>query len=105
MSTILLHIISFYQRFISPYKGFRCAAGVYYGTGSCSQVVKSIIEKDGVRHGRFAIKDQFRRCAIAAQRFRIEEKKKKKKPRRRNAGGDAACFLTEAACWSCSMWS
>lgn len=101
MSEALVRIINFYQRFVSPYKGFRCAAGVYYGSDSCSQVVKNIIEESGAYHGRHQIRSQFRLCASASRALRAEDKKK---PRRRRRDGDAACWLAEAACWSCTFW-
>jgi putative component of membrane protein insertase Oxa1/YidC/SpoIIIJ protein YidD len=103
MNRIFVHAISFYQRFISPYKGFRCAAGAYYGSGSCSHVVKEIIEENGLIIGRSKIRDQFRRCTIAARALQAEKKKKKRR-RERSPKGEAAGCLAEAACWSCAFW-
>ncbi len=48
MKTILIKLISFYQRFISPKKGFNCAHHQRYQQGSCSEAVKLLIQKKGV---------------------------------------------------------
>ncbi len=100
MNKAFAAIISFYQRFVSPYKGFSCAAAVYYNSFSCSQAVKQIILERGVIRGRLEIRDQFRRCSVAAGALRVE----KKKPKRKRPLGGAECALTESVCWSCSMW-
>ena len=40
--------IDFYQQFLSPYKGFRCAHRVRHGRMSCSQFAKRLIQKVGL---------------------------------------------------------
>lgn len=44
---IVVFLISFYQRFLSPLKGFSCAYRVYHDSPSCSAYVKqAFLEQD-----------------------------------------------------------
>ena len=101
MNRIAAYLITLYQRFISPHKGFRCAAGAYYGSPTCSQAVKQIILEDGLIGGRKKVRQQFQLCSTAAQTIQIEKKKKRKK---RNEGAENAWCLAEAGCSACSLW-
>ncbi len=65
MNQLIGGLITLYQRFISPYKGFRCAYGVYYGKGTCSGIVKQIVLTQGLFRGWSAIVSQFRACRCA----------------------------------------
>lgn len=65
MRYIVSALITAYQRFVSPYKGFRCAYGVYHGGRSCSAIVKRIVLAEGLVGGWSAILDQFRQCRCA----------------------------------------
>ena len=40
--------ISGYQRFVSPYKGYRCAHRLHHGGESCSQYVKRELQQQGL---------------------------------------------------------
>jgi len=62
--------IDLYRRHLSRWKGFRCAAGVLHGRGSCSDVVRAIVEREGVVGGWTAIRAQFRTCRQAAATLR-----------------------------------
>ncbi len=104
MNRLALGLITLYQRFLSPYKGFRCAAGAYYRTGSCSNVVRQIVREHGLLGGLGRIRRQFTRCACAARRIE-EEKKKKKRRKERNPAADAACGFAEIGCWGCAFWN
>jgi putative component of membrane protein insertase Oxa1/YidC/SpoIIIJ protein YidD len=55
-------LIKFYQRFISPYKGFRCAH-------ACSEAVKKIIQEHGVFSSRTRISQRFSVCRVANDQF------------------------------------
>ena len=58
--------IGWYQRRISPRKGFRCAYGVAWGCGTCSSIVKAGFSSYGMLRGtRIAIEQLFR-CHAAA---------------------------------------
>src|SRR3989442_1535488 len=47
LDQIVLVGLGGYRRFISPYKGFRCAYGVVSGRGSCSDVALRITRRFG----------------------------------------------------------
>lgn len=82
-NTLPLLLIRGYQRFISPYKGFRCAHAVHFGGDSCSAAVMKIIRRRGVFAGRHDIRRQFQRCSVAYQQISKDQKDKK---RRKNDG-------------------
>lgn len=65
--------IDYYRRYLSPRKGFRCAAGVRHGEGSCSDVIRAIVEHRGLLRGWPDIREQFRRCRRAAAELRAEQ--------------------------------
>jgi len=80
-------LIYFYQRFISPYKGFCCAHAVYHHGPSCSSAIKSIILESGLIKGWPAIKNRFSECKqayllILAEKQEDDNKKDKEKPGR-----------------------
>lgn len=41
--------ISGYQKHISPYKGFACAYHLLYGGESCSNYLKRVVTKEGLK--------------------------------------------------------
>jgi uncharacterized protein len=63
--------IGFYQQFISPYKGFRCAHRVKHGRMSCSQFAKRLIEKVGLMRFAPIFRKRLRRCGDAAAALKI----------------------------------
>lgn len=62
---IPLLLIRFYQKFISPYKGFRCASNVLHKNGSCSGIIFKIIQEEPISDWRKKIKSQFDCCREA----------------------------------------
>ena len=58
-------IISGYQKFISPHKGFRCAHRVLYGGESCSAYIKRIAAESGVIPALRSLKPRFAECRCA----------------------------------------
>lgn len=95
VKTVIAFMISLYQKYISPRKGFRCAHASYHGGLSCSQAVKAIINKHGVWSGLFYSGQRFRDCRRAAIYLRSErEMKKKEEP----GGCQEACDLGLDAC-------
>jgi putative component of membrane protein insertase Oxa1/YidC/SpoIIIJ protein YidD len=62
---LALLLIVFYQKFISPYKGFRCAYAVLHGGDSCSEAVKKIVRDKGPFGGRRDIRARFQACKEA----------------------------------------
>ena len=77
LSKMSLSAIQFYQKFISPKKGFRCAYGVLNNTHGCSGSVKAIIESKGLINGFSDIKGQFSACKQASEELKQRKKKKK----------------------------
>jgi len=62
MRRIAARLISGYQKYLSPYKGFRCAYHVATGETSCSESVKQIILAQGIFDGWRPIREQFKSC-------------------------------------------
>jgi putative component of membrane protein insertase Oxa1/YidC/SpoIIIJ protein YidD len=58
--------ISFYQRWISPYKGFHCAHRVAHGGASCSAFAKRLVLRRGVIAAWRRMRVRFAACAAAA---------------------------------------
>ena len=63
----VLRAIRFYQRRLSPHKGFCCAHAALHGGESCSAAVSRIIREDGLWAGRPRIAAQFASCRKAHQ--------------------------------------
>jgi putative component of membrane protein insertase Oxa1/YidC/SpoIIIJ protein YidD len=63
-------MIRAYQRWISPYKGFRCAHRKLYGGRSCSEFALHEILDRGVRDAMPGIRNQFRECGAASRILR-----------------------------------
>ncbi|MBU2712048.1 membrane protein insertion efficiency factor YidD [Zooshikella harenae] len=83
MRQTVLYLIKLYQRYISPYKGFRCAHAALSKRDSCSVAVSKIIARRGGLKGYQDIKKQFLRCANASQ-YLEDSKRKDKKPRKKD---------------------
>ena len=66
----IVQSIDFYQRHLSPRKGFRCAFGVLHGGESCSQIVKHRVLDGGVRGWWKDARRQFALCGEAAELLR-----------------------------------
>ncbi len=70
MRAVLLAAIRFYQSFISPYKGFRCAYHADTGCASCSVLGYRAVRRYGVVQGLSVLRGRFDKCARASQRYR-----------------------------------
>lgn len=64
-----LQLIDSYQRYLSPIKGFKCAAGHLYGDTTCSAAIKAIVKHQGMVQGFPAIQHQLKRCHEAARQL------------------------------------
>jgi len=65
MKTIVTAFIGFYQRFISPYKGFHCAHHVLHRGDTCSNAIKYLVLEHGLFKSRPYIKNRFHECRVA----------------------------------------
>lgn len=94
MRLLALLAIRFYQQFISPYKGFCCAYGVYTGHASCSALGYRAVRRFGVWHGVQVLDGRMAKCGVAHRRVLAA-------PIQRQAGScDLPC---DASCFSCDL--
>ncbi|WP_051560149.1 membrane protein insertion efficiency factor YidD [Marinobacterium jannaschii] len=76
-------LIGIYQRFISPYKGFRCAHAALHGGTSCSIEVQQLILRHGLRVAWPHIRQRFAACDRAARHCHDSDKEHPKGCRQR----------------------
>lgn len=60
---LALAAIRFYQRYLSPHKGFSCALRVATGGASCSAYGHAVIARFGLRRGLALLQRRFELCA------------------------------------------
>lgn len=65
-------LIRFYQRWISPIKGFRCAHRALHGGDSCSEAILKLVQARGVWSCLPDVRHRFRECALAARVYRLK---------------------------------
>ncbi|RYX82830.1 membrane protein insertion efficiency factor YidD [bacterium] len=70
INRLLIALIGFYQRRISPRKGWRCAYSVLHGGTGCSGYAHEAIETYGWRVAIPLVRQRFRDCHSAAQTMR-----------------------------------
>jgi putative component of membrane protein insertase Oxa1/YidC/SpoIIIJ protein YidD len=63
---IAVMAIDAYQRYISPYKGYRCAYGAVWGGQSCSRYAQRAISRAGLHRGLLLLRRRLHACAHAA---------------------------------------
>ena len=73
-SSLAAWAIEAYQRFISPYKGFRCAHRAVHGKDSCSQFAKRVALKRGFLALFPLLRRRFTECGVAAQVLEYESR-------------------------------
>jgi putative component of membrane protein insertase Oxa1/YidC/SpoIIIJ protein YidD len=66
--------ITQYQKHISPHKGFSCAHRILYGGESCSQYIKQVIAREGVRNAIVKSRIRFQACSQANHILRSQIK-------------------------------
>ncbi len=65
MQAIALGLIGFYQRRLSPHKGYRCAHRVYHGADSCSEYGRHAIQTRGLFTGLILLAGRIQECRSA----------------------------------------
>lgn len=65
LAWLLVRLIGWYQRYLSPYKGFRCAHRALHGGESCSQFVKRAVRQRGAMRSLSAARGRFAECRAA----------------------------------------
>ncbi len=64
--------IDWYQRVLSPRKGFACAHRVRHGSQSCSQFARIAFEQHSWWRGLWSLAHRLRQCGEAARAIRAE---------------------------------
>jgi putative component of membrane protein insertase Oxa1/YidC/SpoIIIJ protein YidD len=67
---ICVACISGYQKYLSPHKGFACAHRLLYGEESCSQYIKKVVAREGIRVAIEKSRVRFQECKQASQVLR-----------------------------------
>jgi putative component of membrane protein insertase Oxa1/YidC/SpoIIIJ protein YidD len=68
----VLRAIAWYQRRLSPRKGWNCAHGKLHGGAGCSESVRQLVDEHGWRAARRLARRRFRECKLAAQILRAQ---------------------------------
>lgn len=66
MGAIAVAGIDLYRRYISPYKGFRCAHNAMHAQGSCSDYGRVVFAERSLRDGMRLMRLRFQECKAAA---------------------------------------
>lgn len=69
MRVLLLALIRFYKRFISPHKGYGCSYRIYTGRASCSTLGYRAIRRHGAWAGLGLLQQRCRLCGVAQRRY------------------------------------
>lgn len=69
MRAFFLAVIRFYQRFISPRKGFRCAYHAHTGRQSCSHLGFRAVRRYGALAGAVVLRQRLYLCGVAHRRY------------------------------------
>lgn len=85
-----LATIRFYQRRISPHKGFRCAYSVHTGRCGCSELGYRAIRRYGLTQGWQVLRSRMELCAEVHQRLSNAKLSPLRRPHVRERG-DCDC--------------
>ncbi|TVR46941.1 MAG: membrane protein insertion efficiency factor YidD [Planctomycetota bacterium] len=86
---MLCHLITLYQRHLSPYKGYRCGYAALTGSCSCSQFAQAALRRYGWAWGLRLIRDRLRRCSELVLEHRGSIKVRRRYLRLRNSRREA----------------
>lgn len=101
-SSIGVALIEAYQRWLSSKKGFRCAYGVLYGSGTCSSIGKQIMREGGLFPFLRLMPEQFAACKLAAANLSTEsEEEKRRREQKREWKREERCKLLGEFCADC----
>ena len=70
LARLAVALIRLYQRWISPYKGYRCAHRALHGGPSCSEFGIAVAQSDGVLSLWPSLRARFAECRAAAATIR-----------------------------------
>ena len=103
LNNIATIVIRLYQRFVSPYKGFRCAHACLHKGASCSNAVLAIVKQHGFFRGYANIKARLHACKLAHATLQLNaqedsnKRKKKEKTAMTRCDPSAACDAASCA--------
>lgn len=97
-SRSLAIVITGYQRYISPYKGFCCAYRAKHGGLSCSEYVKQAVLQDGIWHALPTVKQRFKDCKVAALEFSANNTNPRRRHQNQNRQGKISDMLELCDC-------
>ncbi|MEM1297870.1 MAG: membrane protein insertion efficiency factor YidD [Pseudomonadota bacterium] len=106
-SWISLRLIGAYQRWISPYKGFRCAHSILHGGTGCSGYAKAAIREHGIWSAIAPIRQRFRDCRAAmitlnqAPPEDSRDDEPGTPPKRKKQQGERFCTKTDCTLAAC----
>src|SRR5688572_27172010 len=100
-SSLIARAIEAYQRFISPYKGFRCAHRAVHGRDSCSQFAKRVALKRGILALFPLLRRRFTECGVAAQVLDYETREKQRAEERKNSAASSSSSSSSSSPSSC----
>jgi putative component of membrane protein insertase Oxa1/YidC/SpoIIIJ protein YidD len=115
LSSSAIAVIGFYQRHVSPWKGYCCAHRMRTGRASCSGFAKRAIGRAGLRRGLCLLGRRFAACsasaralatAVSASAEETKEPGEQEKPRKSGSddGPDLAyCVPIECCVYACLM--
>jgi uncharacterized protein len=78
-------MIIFYQKVISPRKGYRCAYRAHTGSASCSTFGYRAIERHGIGIGFALLQRRFKKCSLEHHKVSSDWPKRKNLRVRRRA--------------------
>ena len=96
MRKIFLSLITLYQKYLSPHKGYSCAYGILHQNGSCSTRVYSIIQNSPQVTLLPEISAQFKACKKAHLKLSSKNKDNEKENK-----DHYWCVGTECSFWIC----
>ena len=99
MKTLALYAIRIYQRFLSPYKGFRCAYAAVSGRASCSALGYRAIRRFGLWRGLGVLDERLLKCGVAHRRHRPLGRARTHGPLAHQAGSVSCDLPCDACSW------
>ena len=100
-------MIGFYQRWLSPLKGFSCAYRRERRRCSCSEFGRRVVTRFGLLKFVPLMRERFARCAMAAKKLTERKKSKREtcplQPESKCNAGPSDC-LTVGDCGDADAW-
>ncbi len=102
LNRLAAKLIRFYQKYISPHKGFRCAYAVKHQDLSCSEYARVTLLQTSFFKSLALIRHRFHDCKLAAAMLN-EEREKKRNKYCSNASTCNCADVPEVGCDNCNI--